>query len=282
MIFRVSRQRRHGAADEQWRFRREKVFICLAAIAPVLLGHAEPLQHRLGTQEPGGDRDCGDTVRKELGGHRQRHLLEPELDRLLDRMTAHAHRVALGHLDDEAAAGRHHPLCRVLCGDEMGHQPVLESFGGVGQVGIPEPAVSAIDRVLTGHAINDDIEATVLALHARKERFDLGLHRVIHANRDRRATRGVDHLGGLVDRFRPLIRRWIASHTPPGAVDDRTALAERAGDAAAGAAGRAGDHGHPSSERLLRLSHSLRHHESPQRCARRNDLRIDWRPNRKR
>ena len=93
----------------------------------------------------------------------------------------------------------------------------------------------------------------MLTIDAREQRFDFAFHGVVDANRDRSAARRDDHLGGLVDRLRTLVRRRIALHASTRAIDDRAGLAERASDAASRAAGRAGDDGHLAGQRFLSL-----------------------------
>ena len=180
----------------------------------------------------------------QFSGHGQRVAFEGQLDDLFDWIPAGAERVAFRDLDDEAAAGAHHQLCRVLGGDDVRHQRVLERPGRVRQIGVPEPSKRSRQRILAGDAVHDDVDAAVLAVHSREQRFDLALHGVVHADRDRRAAGGADHLGGLVDRLRTLVGRRVAFHASPRAVDDRAGFAQCASDAAAGAARGAGDDGH--------------------------------------
>ena len=97
--------------------------------------------------------------------------------------------------------------------------------------------------ILAGDAVDEDVEPAVLAGDAGEERFDLGLDRVIDAHRDAGAAGGRHHRRGLVDRLRPVVGRRVAGDTAAGAVDDGAGFAERAGDAAPGAARGSGDDG---------------------------------------
>src|SRR5262245_50873728 len=72
---------------------------------------------------------------------------------------------------------------------------------------------------------------------------------MVDANRNGRASRRLDHLRGLVDRFRPAVRRQIAANTPAGAIHGRARLAECPRDTAPGTTGCTSDEGHLSIER---------------------------------
>ena len=65
--------------------------------------------------------------------------------------------------------------------------------------------------------------------------------------------RGLDELGGFVDRLAPAVRRRLAAHAAARAVDRRAGLAERARDAAARAARGARDDGDAARERRAAL-----------------------------
>ena len=67
-------------------------------------------------------------------------------------------------------------------------------------------------RVLAGNAVHQDVDPAVLAIDPFDQRLDFLLARVIHANGNRGATGAVDQLSGLVDRFRPVVRRRVAAH----------------------------------------------------------------------
>ena len=95
-------------------------------------------------------------------------------------------------------------------------------------------------RVLAGDAVDEDVEAAALALDTRDEGLHLCFNRVIDAHGDGGAAAARDHVGGLFNRLGPPVRRRLAAHAAAGAEDHRTSFAERARDAAAGAARRAG------------------------------------------
>ena len=58
---------------------------------------------------------------------------------------------------------------------------------------------------------------------------------VVDRDRDPAAAGGVDELGGLLDRLRPVVLGPVLARGAPGAVDGRARLAQRDGDAAPGA-----------------------------------------------
>ena len=58
----------------------EKVLVILPRVAPVAFGDAHVLQHRLGAQKARRDRNGGDTVRIQFGGHVQGRSLHVRHD----------------------------------------------------------------------------------------------------------------------------------------------------------------------------------------------------------
>ena len=75
---------------------------------------------------------------------------------------------------------------------------------------------------------------------------------VVDRDRDPGAAERGDQLGRLLDGLRPVVvgPERARPAAAAGADDRRAGLAQRGGDAPARAAGRAGDHRHPSPQRL--------------------------------
>ena len=72
---------------------------------------------------------------------------------------------------------------------------------------------------------------------------------VVGRDGDPRAAGRVDELGGLLDRLGPVVLRALLARAAAGAVDGRARLAERDGDPAPGAAGRARHERHLPGQR---------------------------------
>src|ERR1700737_3948691 len=89
--------------------------------------------------------------------------------------------------------------------------------------------------------VDEDVETPLLALDSIEKLLDFLRLRVIDANSDSDATTAIDHLGGLVNRFRPLLRDQISARAASGAVDRCASLAQHPRDPAAGSARRSGD-----------------------------------------
>ena len=189
-------------------------------------------------------------MRRELRGPEQRQHLLRHLDGLRHRVAAAADHVVLGHFHDEAALGGHHGQCGMLRRDDPRGQALPKDRTCRLEIGLPEEAVRAHQRILARHAVDDDIDALVGAPDASEQRFHCDLARVIDANRDGLAAGGRDHRRGFVDRLGPAVRRWLPLHTATGAIDRCSGFAERPCDAAASSPRRASDERNASSQRL--------------------------------
>ena len=81
------------------------------------------------------------------------------------------------------------------------------------------------------------------------ERLDLRRLEVVDRDRDPVAAGGVDELGGLLDRLRPVVLRAPLPGRAAGAVDRRARLSQRDRRAAPGTAGRARHERHLACQR---------------------------------
>ena len=82
---------------------------------------------------------------------------------------------------------------------------------------------------------------------------------MVDRDRDAGAAEVGDQLRGLLDRLRAVVvgAKRSATAAAAGAEDRRACFAQRRGDAATGAAGRASDHGHATSQRVSAQPSSL-------------------------
>src|SRR6202034_3103279 len=97
----------------------------LHRVAPVLLGDAEPFQHRLRAEPAGGDRERGALRTGQFGGQAD----GDPLDRGLDQVVVEADplpevlvvlRGAVGHLDHQASLAGQYQRERLGRGDQVG------------------------------------------------------------------------------------------------------------------------------------------------------------------
>ena len=124
----------------------------------------------------------------------------------------------------------------------------------------PDPGVderaAAVERLLperaprrdraAGEDVDQHVEPLALAADAREERRDVAFDEVVDTYGNAFAAGGRHQLGGLLNRFRAAGVVMVAgvrlgAAAAAGAVDDGAGFAEHACDAAAGAAGGAGD-----------------------------------------
>ena len=122
-------------------------------------------------RKPGCHGDDRNSVRREFGGPQQRQHLLPHLDRLRHRVPAAANHVRFGHFDDQATPSRHHRQGCMLRGDDSRGQSLPKDRVGGLHVRLPHLSVHAHQRVLPGHAVDDDIEAAVGAQNAPDSAF---------------------------------------------------------------------------------------------------------------
>ena len=145
------------------------------------------LEHRLRPQEPRDDRHRGDAVRLELRRHVERVPLERQLHRLRQRVAAGRQRVAFGDFDDQAAPRANHQRRGVLGGDDVRQDRLAEHRFAVREVCFPERSPLPHHRILASNAVDEDVEAVVLAIDPCDQRLDLRFDR---CDRRERRTRG--------------------------------------------------------------------------------------------
>src|SRR5207247_11430460 len=100
--------------------------------------------------------------------------------------------------------------------------------------------------VATPDVIDQDIEAALFLFHAGKQRFDLGVRRMIAADGDPLPPSLGDCIRSFSDRAGETFG-CAALLTAARDVDGRAGFSEREGNALANAATRPGDHRHSSA-----------------------------------
>src|SRR5512143_3486555 len=120
---------------------------------------------------------------------------------------------------------------------------------------LPERLSPFVEIVPSPHVIDEDVEPSPLPPDSPNERPNFVWPRVVGSHGDSGSTRCRDQLRGLVDRFRSSGRGARSPGASPRAVHDRPGLAERARDAASGAASGAGDERDLSRQRASSTSH---------------------------
>ena len=178
---------------------------------------------RLGEREP-DDRGLGEVVEG--------------VDAVVDGVVL---RRAVGHLDHQAARVADQQRERVVAGDQVRLDREVEQPQAVGEVVLPHRRVPLEQLLAAPDVVDEHVEAALLGVDALDERLDLVGLEVVGRDGDAVAAGGRDELGGLLDRLRAVVLRAGGARAAAGAVDGGAGLAERDGDAAAGAAGRAGD-----------------------------------------
>jgi hypothetical protein len=141
----------------------------------------------------------------------------------------------------------------VLGRDDVRRKRLSEDRVGVFQVCLPEVAPLPHHGLFAGDAVDQYVEALVLATDAPEECLYVGLDGVVDANCDCRSTSRVDHRGGFVDRLATSVRRRSALDAPSSAVHRGTSLAKRASDATSRPACGTGDDGDRACQRSTRL-----------------------------
>ena len=117
---------------------------------------------------------------------------------------------------------------------------------------LPHRRVPLRQLLAAPDVVDQHVEAALLGVDALDERLDLRRLQVVDLGRDPGAACGVDELGGLLDRLRPVVLRAPVPRRSTGAVDGRPRLSERDRDAPPGTAGRAGHERHLPCERAGR------------------------------
>jgi len=247
--FRIRRERRNGPPDEQRRLGLQEVLVLLAAIAPVCLRHAEVLEHRFRSQKAGRDGYRRHAAALQLTRHACRKRFERALHDIRQGIaTAAKHGIAFGDFHDQPALPLHHDGRRVLGGDQVRDERLLQRVAAALEIGLPERGPATEERVLAANAVDQHVEALLFLDDARKKRFHVGFDAVVDAHRDAAAPDRRHHVRGFVDRFGPVVRRGLAAAAAAGAIHSRAGFAEGAGNAAAGAARGASDDGDVAGE----------------------------------
>ena len=137
----------------------------------------------------------------QLGRHVERQAFQRELHGLRKRIASGAQKVVFRDFDDEAATPPDHQRRHMLGRDDVRQDRLAKHGFAVVQVRFPERVPLRHHRLFAGDAVDQHVEAAVIAIDARDQRLDLRLDRMIDANGARRPARGGDHVGGLVDCF---------------------------------------------------------------------------------
>ena len=243
----VGRERGDGAADVARGLGDAEVGDALGRVAPVGLRDAERVEHHLRAQPARRERDGGRAVGREVLGLGEREPDDRGLGEVVERVDPVGGGVVLrgpvGHLDHEAARVADQQRQRVMAGDQVRLDREVEQVKSVGEVVLPDRRVPLEQPLAAPDVVDEHVEPALLLLDALDQRRDLLGHEVVGRDGDAAAAGLGDELGGLLDRLRAVVLRAGGARAAAGAVDGGAGLAERDGDPAPGAAGRAGDEG---------------------------------------
>ena len=148
---------------------------------------------------------------------------------------------AVGHLDEEAARAFEHQRQGVVRGDQVGVDGEPEEAEAVREVVLPDRLVPLEEPLAAPDVVDEDVEPARLRPDPRDERRDRLRVEVVDGDGGGTPARGRDQLGGLLDRLGAVVFGARRPRRAAGDIDRRAGGAELGGDAAAGAAGGAGD-----------------------------------------
>ncbi len=224
--------------------------------APVVLAHAEVLQHRLRAQETGRDGQRGDVRADQLHGHAVGQARQGRLDQVVEDVAAVAGEMAVDHLDDQAPVLLDHERRQQPVGDQVADQGLVEIGAHAGKVDLPELSGPVDHGIAAPDAVDQHVQASGFAADALGQRRDLVLAGVIDPHRERPAAGRLDQGDGLVDGLGAIHAPRMADRAAPRAIDQGPGLAERARDAPASAPRRTRDQGHLSVQKPTLSSHA--------------------------
>ena len=269
----VGGQGRDRTADEARRLGdRDEVRAADRRLAPVVLGDAVDLEHHLRAHPPRRQRDGRAAVRRELMRLREREPQHGGLGQVVEGRQPVGARVvlerAVGHLDDQAAGPADQQRQREVARDEVRVDRQAQEAQAAVEVVLPDRRVPLGQLLAAPDVVDQHVEATLLVVDARDEVAHLIGLQVVDRDRDPAAAGGVDELGGLLDRLRPVVLGPVLARGAPGAVDGRARFAQRDGGAAPGTPARARHERHLPVQRaghraLLRLPRTRRAPSSP-------------------
>ena len=184
------RQRRHRPADVGRRLRRDEVRVLRRRVAPVRLGHAEVVEHRLRAQEARASarppsRRAGAGPRPSRGEPDDRGLHE-----VVEEVAAVVGGVAVGDLDDQPLPALDHQRRGVVAGDDVRVDGALAASAArspseCSQNGLPQTG----ERVAAPDVVDQQVQPALLAPDALDERRDLLRHGVVDLHGDADARR---------------------------------------------------------------------------------------------
>ena len=193
----------------------------------------------------------------QVGGHGIGEADHGVLGQVVEEVSPVPERIAVGHLDDESGIVLDHQRRAVTARDDMTEDGALEQLHAPGRGQRPERRSPLRQRVAAPDVVDQNVQPTLFVADAGEELPDLGLNGVVGAYGDPPATLRGHHLRGLLDGLGPPGSRGAAPDAAPGAVHGGPRRTQHAGDAAAGAARRAGDDGHPVEQKPVRHGANL-------------------------
>ena len=154
----------------------------------------------------------------------------------------------VGHLDDEAAGRADEQRQREVGGDGVRVDGQAQRAQADVQRRLPHRLVP-LHRGGAPDVVDEHVQRALLGVDAIDERLDLVGHEVVDRDGDPPPAGGVDQLGRLLDRLRPVHLRALRPCGAPGAVHGGAGRAQLHGDPPPGGPGGAGDEGDPPGQR---------------------------------
>jgi hypothetical protein len=169
-------------------------------------------------------------VRRELLALREREQDDRPLGEVVERREPVVLGVvvprAVGHLDDQPPGLSNQEREREVARDQVRVDRQAEQPQAVREVVFPHGRVPLDQELPAPDVVDQHIQAAPLATDALDERLDLRRLQVVDLDSDPLAARGIDEVGGFLDRLRPVVLRAPLSRRATGAIDRRARLTQ--------------------------------------------------------
>ncbi len=161
------------------------------------------------SQKAGRDRNACDLLFPKLGGEIHCQPDGVDFREVVIQIAAIVEAVAVGDLDDQAILVFNHQRDSVMRVDDVRVDPRLQNLQSDVQRDVPR-ALPLIQRIAVD-VVDENVETPLLAFNPIEKLLHFVRLRVIDANSDSDSTLRTDHLRGLVDCLRPLLRDQISA-----------------------------------------------------------------------
>ncbi len=212
--------------------------VFLDPLPPVPLGDLHPIEDGLRAQEPRGDCHGGHPAEAgllELLGEPIREPHHRDLDKVVEKVAPIAEVVPVSDLYHEPLLPADHQRKRVPARDDVGVYPSLEHEEALGKIQLPGKLPPRGQGVTSPNIVDENVQPPVLLPPDPLEQSpDLFRSGVVDPDGDATPAPFGDKTRSLLDRLLSPQSGRMTLDAAAGAIDRRSALAERDGDAATG------------------------------------------------